>query len=55
MVKVLYGFGDASKGGIGLSIDVGNGVRFEFKEWCEDIQEESSNCRELINLVNALL
>jgi hypothetical protein len=36
-------------------IDFGNGVRFEFGEWCEDIQGEYSNYRELRNLVNALL
>jgi hypothetical protein len=52
---VVYGFGDASKGGFGWSIDFGNGVRFECGEWCEDIQGESSNYREFRNLVNALL
>jgi hypothetical protein len=52
---VVYGFGDASKGGFGLSIDFGNGVRFEFGEWCEDIQDESSNYREFRNLVNVLM
>jgi hypothetical protein len=31
-VKVLYGFGDASKGVFGWSKDFGDGVRFEFKE-----------------------
>jgi hypothetical protein len=43
IVKVVYGFGYASKKGFGLSIDFGNGVRFEFVEWCEYIQGESSN------------
>jgi hypothetical protein len=38
-VKVMYGFGDASKGGFGWSIDFGDGVRYEFGEWCEDIQK----------------
>jgi hypothetical protein len=55
IIKVVYGFGDASKGGFRWSIDCGNGVRFEFGEWCEDIQGESSNYREFINLANALL
>jgi hypothetical protein len=32
-----------------------NGVRFEFGQWCEDIQEEYSNYCELRHLVNALL
>jgi hypothetical protein len=54
-VKVLYGFGDASKGGFGWSIDFGDGVRYEFGEWCEDIQKKSSNYCEFRNLVNALL
>jgi hypothetical protein len=44
-VKLLYGFGDASKGGFGWSIDFGDGFRYEFREWCEDIQNESSNYR----------
>jgi hypothetical protein len=59
--------GDASspRGGWGIcapalpevltSIDFGNGVKFEFGEWCEDFQGESSNYREFRNLVNALL
>jgi hypothetical protein len=55
IIKVVYGLGDASKGGFGWSIDFGNGVRFEFGEWCEDIQEKSTNYREFRNLVNALL
>jgi hypothetical protein len=38
-----------------MSIDFGDGVRFEFGEWCEDIQKEFSNYREFRNLVNALL
>jgi hypothetical protein len=55
IVKVVYGFGDASKGGFGWSIDFGNGIRVEFGEWCEGIQGESSNYQEFRNLVNALL
>jgi hypothetical protein len=54
-VKVLYRFGDASKGSFGWSIDFGDGVCYKFGEWCEDIQKESSNYREFRNLVNALL
>jgi hypothetical protein len=42
IVKVVYGFGDVSKGGFGWSINFGNGVRFEFGEWCEYIQGDSS-------------
>jgi hypothetical protein len=47
-VKVLYGFGDASKGGFGWSIDFGDRVRFKFCEWF-------GNYLEFRNLVNALL
>jgi hypothetical protein len=54
-VNFLYGFGDASKGGFGWSIDFGNGVSFEFGEWCEDIQTESSSYHEFRNFVNALM
>jgi hypothetical protein len=49
---VVYRFGDTSKGGFGWSIDFGNGVQFEFGEWCEYIQGEFSNYREFRNLVN---
>jgi hypothetical protein len=49
------GLGMLPRGGFGWSIDFGNGVRFEFGEWCEDIQGESSNYREFRNLVNVLL
>jgi hypothetical protein len=49
------GLGMLPRGGVGWSIDFGNGVRFEFGEWCDDIQGESSNYREFGNLVNALL
>jgi hypothetical protein len=34
---------------------LGNGVRFEFGEWCEHIQGESSTYGDFRNLVNALL
>jgi flavin-dependent dehydrogenase len=54
-VEVMYGFGDASKGGFGWIIDFGDGVRFECGEWCEDIQKESSNYHKFRHLVNALL
>jgi hypothetical protein len=54
-VKVLYEFGDASKWGFGWSIDFGDGVCYEFGEWCEDIQKESSNYCGFRNSVNALL
>jgi hypothetical protein len=51
----LFGFGDASGSGFGWCIDFGEGVRYELGEWCNQIQEASSNYRELRNLVNAML
>jgi hypothetical protein len=53
--QILYGFGDASGSGFGWCIDFGDGVRYELGEWCDKIQEASSNYRELQNLVNAML
>jgi hypothetical protein len=52
---ILYGFGDASGSGFGWCIDFGDGVRYELGEWCNKIQEASSNYRELRNLVNDML
>jgi hypothetical protein len=51
----LYGVGDASDSGFGWWIDFGDGVRYELGEWCDKIQEASSNYRELQNLENAML
>jgi ribonuclease HI len=53
--NILCGFGDASGSGFGWCIDFGDGVRYELGEWCDKIQEASSNYRELQNLVNAML
>jgi hypothetical protein len=53
--SILYCFGDASGGSFGWSIEFEKGIRCEFGEWSETIQEESSNYRELVNLANALI
>jgi hypothetical protein len=53
--QIVYGFGDTSGSGFGWCIDFGDGVRYELGEWCDEIQEASSNYRELRNLVNAML
>jgi hypothetical protein len=53
-VNILYCYGDASGSGFGWCIDFGDGVRYELGEWCETIQEETSNYRELSNLVNTM-
>jgi hypothetical protein len=53
--QIMYGFGDASGSGFGWCIDFGDGVRYELGEWCDTIQEASSNYKELRSLVNAML
>jgi hypothetical protein len=54
-INILYCYGDASGSGFGWCIDFGEGVRYELGEWCESIQEATSNYRELRNLVNAMV
>jgi hypothetical protein len=54
-INILYCYGDASGSGFGWCIDFGEGVRYELGEWCEIIQEATSNYRELRNLVNAMV
>jgi hypothetical protein len=54
-INTLYCCGDASGSGLGWCIDLGRGVRYELGEWCESIQEATSNYRELRNLVNAMV
>jgi hypothetical protein len=44
----------ASRSGFGWNIDLGREVYYEYREWSESIQEESSNYHELRNLVNTL-
>ena len=53
-VKVIYGFGDASKHGFGASIELSTKqLYWRFGQWRLD-EEVSSNYRELRNLVEAL-
>jgi hypothetical protein len=54
-VNIVFCYGDASRSGFGWCIDFGDGVRYELGEWCERIQEVTSNYRELRNLVNAMV
>jgi hypothetical protein len=55
MVKngtVMYGFGDASKQGFGASVELADGsVMWRAGEFTSLVQENSSNYRELLNLV----
>jgi hypothetical protein len=54
-INILYCYGDASGSGFGWCIDLGEGVRYELGEWCESIQEATSNYHELRDLVNAMV
>ena len=52
---VQYGFGDAAKAGFGASFENRNGsLWYRLGVWGKDEEEESSNYRELNNLVEAL-
>ena len=51
----IYGFGDASKAGFGSTFEEGNGsIWFRLGVWGCTLEEESSNFRELINLVESI-
>ena len=50
----FFGFGDASGGGFGSSWDKGEKIAYRFGTWGEDMDNESSNQRELRNLVDTL-
>jgi hypothetical protein len=54
-INILYCYGDATGSGFGRCIDFGEGVRYELVEWCDSIQEATSNYRQLRNLVNAMV
>jgi hypothetical protein len=49
-----FGFGDASGGGFGSSWQSKKGIAYRFGTWGQDMDEESSNLRELRNLVETL-
>ena len=52
--EVVYGFGDASAPGYGSTFEKSNEIRFMYGQWCEEVMEESSNFRELTNLVKTI-
>jgi hypothetical protein len=54
-VNIIYCYGYASGSGFGWCIDFGDGVRHELGEWCDRIQEATSNYRELRNLVKYMV
>ena len=50
----LFSFGDASGGGFGSSWEIRDSIEFRFGTWDEQTSNESSNFRELRNLVDTL-
>ena len=52
--EAQYGFGDASKSGFGATIQIGEDIKYVYGQWCDDMMEESSNYRELNNLVKTM-
>ena len=50
----LFSFGDASGGGFGSSWEVDDKIAFRFGTWDLNMSKESSNLRELTNLVETL-
>jgi hypothetical protein len=53
VAEVFYGFGDASQDGFGFNMQKPDDdqLLFRFGQWCDEVSEESSNYRELLNLV----
>jgi hypothetical protein len=54
VLSVIYGFGDASGSGFGSSFTHANGIVYRVGVWGSDADGESSNYRELRNLVESL-
>ena len=54
LLMVVYGFGDASGGGFGSSLKLRRGIAYRIGVYGTDVDGESSNYRELSNVVEAL-
>lgn len=54
IVTAYYGFGDASSGGFGASIERPGGIHGRYGIWGRDEDNSSSNFRELLNLVETV-
>ncbi len=62
--QVFYGFGDASAAGhasnfqgfrkMGTEVRADSRIHYRYGHWCDETSEESSNYRELLNLVESL-
>ena len=53
-VVAFYGFGDASGSGFGSTLVINSEIVFHHGQWLDNIEKESSNYRELTNLVFAI-
>ncbi len=51
MAVATYGFGDASGKGFGSSLSIRGDLYYRHGQWADQVEEESSNYRELSNLV----
>ena len=51
---VVYSFGDASGSGFRSSLAIGDSIHYQSGQWRPKINQESSNFRELSNIVNSL-
>jgi hypothetical protein len=47
----FYGFGDASGSSFGTMLLIGDDLHYQYKQWTTPFGEQSSNYRELSNLV----
>jgi hypothetical protein len=54
VIEVFYGFGDASKTGFCTNFEIDGEIKYRYGHWCDETSEESSNYRELKNLVDGL-
>ena len=54
IVEVYYGFGDASGSAFGDTFQGRGATYFEYGQWATEQSEESSNWRELCNLLDSL-
>ena len=54
VTEVYYGFGDASGSAFGATLGIKTDIWYEYGQWCSEDSEQSSNWRELKNLVDAV-
>jgi hypothetical protein len=54
ILTAYYGFGDASSDGFGSTVARPGGMHGRYRLWSRDIEDQSSNYRELRNLVDTV-